>query len=146
MLQLNTQTMFWFLLGVQILSAHVIFLIGLPIYRKLLNHQRDQATLSELALIVGTIAVMQAAYWAAYPLQRRLTFRRWVLLGHLFVGLGDLSFLFPTTMAAVAVFDQSLNLQTEWWRLLILVVGLFAMFCYKCQLQSLGSAWTEAKA
>ncbi|HEY2252174.1 MAG TPA: hypothetical protein VGH74_13970, partial [Planctomycetaceae bacterium] len=87
----------------------------------------------------------QTAYWLARRLETRLQLRRHVLFGHLLLCVGELSFLFPTTVAVVALFDDSIDWKLDWWRLLILAAALFAMFCYKLQLQALGETLMKAE-
>jgi hypothetical protein len=118
----------------------------LPIYRKLLDKKRDAATPAEIGFAVLAVVLMQAAYWLAHRLGPRLQFRRHVVFGHVLLCVGELSFLFPATLAAVAVFDETIEWQLEWWRLLILAATLFAMFCYKYQLATLGESLMKAEA
>ena len=135
---------YFVLFAIQVGCAQDIFWTGLPIYRKLLHGQHD-ATTEEILRLVTVIVLMQAAYWLAYGLRYRLQFRRHPFLGHTLNCFGDLSFLFPTTLAAVALFDSEIELKKDWWRMLTLAAGLFAMFCYKYQLQWLGNAWLDGK-
>jgi len=136
-------THFLNLFAAQSLCALLIIWNGLPVYRCLVHGLRDQATALQIAIVLGCVVIMQAAYWLAYRIQPGLTFRRRVVLGHVLLALAELTFLFPATLTAVALFDQSINLETEWWRLLVLVVALFAMFCMKRQLETVGSAMTR---
>jgi ABC-type uncharacterized transport system permease subunit len=129
---------FWILIAVQAACAQTILWSGLPIYRKLMVGKKDTATLGEMTAVIIAVVLMQFAYWAAHKIQPRLSIPRNVLIGHGLLCLGELSFLFPATIAAVAFFDDSIELNNDWWRVLILVCSLFAMYCYKHQLETLG--------
>ena len=136
---------FFLLLGVQIACAQDIFWLGQPVYRALLHGHRDQVTSAEIRRVVTVMVLMQSAYWLAYHLRDRLRFDRHHILGHMLTFIGDVSFVFPTTVAAVSLFDMPIDLTTDWWRMLTLGLALFAMFCYKCQLQWLGEALLEGR-
>ena len=58
--------------------------------------------------------------------------------GHLFEWLGEISYFFPHALAAVVIFDRLGELEFVPGKLLILAAILFAVFCYKRQLESLG--------
>lgn len=136
---------FWCLVLIQMLCAQSILWSGLPVYKKLLHGRMNDATTSEILVATLAVLVMQVSYWIAFQIQPHLHFRRQVFLAHVLICIGDLSFLFPSTLAAVAIFDNSINLEQEWWKLLLLVTIIFAMYCYKLQLQSLGTLLLEAK-
>ena len=142
----RTRSLFWCLVAVQFLSAKIIFWQGLPVYRKLMDGKKDEATPVEMSFVLLAVSLMQTAYWLAHRLGPRLQFGRHVLFGHLLLWIGELSFVFPTTVAVVAVFDESIEWKLDWWRLLILAVSLFAMFCYKHQLGTLGDAMIATEA
>jgi hypothetical protein len=131
---------FFLLLAVQIACAQDIFWIGQPVYRALLHGHRDQVSAGEVRRVVTVMFLMQAAYWLAYHLRPRLRFDRHHILGHMLTFIGDVSFVFPTTVAAVSLFDTPIDLVRDWWRLLTLAIALFSMFCYKLQLQWFGEA------
>lgn len=137
---------FFALLAVQVGCAQDVFWSGQPIYRKLLHGHRDQTSAEDILRIITVMVLMQAAYWLAYHLRPSLRFGRRHFLGHALVFIGDVSFIFPTTLAAVAFFDKPVDFAVDWWRMLTLAVALFSMFCYKCQLQWLGTALLEGSS
>ena len=72
--------------------------------------------------MLAVVVVMQLAYWLGRGLLPRLRFRRNVLVGHVLLWIGEISFFFPNTFAAVIVFDHSGELEFVLWKLLMLAV------------------------
>ena len=143
--QSRNNLLFWWLLAAQAAGSQVILWAGIPVYQRLLSHGKEVVFSEELALAFVAVVVMQLAYWLDRRLQPRLRFRRNVLLGHVLLCIGELSFFFPGALAAVIVFDRFGELEFVPWKLLMLAVILFAMFCYKHQLETLGEAMIAAE-
>lgn len=138
--------LFWCLFTVQVAGMLVILWFGLPVYWRLHSGRIDGATFPVFLVVGLTVVVMQWAYWLAYPLQRKLRFRRNVFVGHMLVWCGELSYFFPHALAALIVFDRYKELDEQKFvpeRWLVLVAILFAVYCFKHQLESLGNAIIE---
>ena len=88
---------------------------------------------------------MQSAYWYARRLQPQMQFRHRVVLGHVLLCVSEISFFFVSALATVAMFDHWKRSQFVPWKLLLLACAIFAFFCYKRQLASVGDALLEAK-
>ena len=106
--------------------------------------QRIAPSASALALLA--IVVMQATYW--YRLRRvpvcvPVTSS---VLSHLALFAGRLSFIFGGAMFSIVFFRHLPSLETTpdasllMWHGLLLVGGLFALFCFALELERLGSA------
>jgi hypothetical protein len=134
---------FWCLFAAQAAGAQIIFWVGLPIYRSLLSDRPGGADAREIAIVIAAVAFMQAAYWCAFHLQPRVCFRRNIVLGHVLLWLGEFCFFFPSALAALIVFDRFEQLEIVPWKLCVLAAMLFAMFCYKHQLETLGETMLE---
>ena len=144
--QSSNNLLFWCLIAMQAAGSQVILWTGVPVYRRLLSPRTEGASPKEFAVVLAAVVVMQLAYWLDRRLQPRLRFRRNVPLGHVLLWIGEISFLFPNTFAAVIVFDRSEELEFVPWKLLMLAAILFATFCYKHQLATLGEAMIRAEA
>ncbi len=142
MLNFGPQSRFVVLVLIQVICAKTILWSGLPIYRKLLDGKKDEATAGEILAVIAAVIVMQVAYWSAHRLQPGQKFRQNVLLGKFFQLLAEVSFLFPATLVATVLFDEDIDLKTDWWRMLVLAASLFAMYCYKQQLDFIGTSMT----
>jgi hypothetical protein len=86
---------------------------------------------------------MQSAYWYARRLQPKIRFRHRVVLGHLLLCLSEVSFFFVSALATVAAFDHWKRSHFVLWKAMFLVSAVFAFFCYKRQLASVGDALVE---
>jgi hypothetical protein len=140
--------LFWSLLAVQTLGAVVIIWVGLPIFQHLSSAESGGATFRVFAIALAAVAVMQAAYWPAHVLKLRLHFhfRRNAVLGHVLICMGEFSLFFIAGLVTVALFLQFRGLQHHLWKMGILILGLFAMSCYKYQLMSLGEILISTQA
>jgi len=134
---------FWCLFAAQAAGAQIVLWVGLPIYRSLLSDRPSGAYAREIAIVIAAVTIMQAAYWYAYHVQPRLRFRRNIVLGHVLLWLGELCFFFPSALAAVILFDRLKEARLVPWKLCVLASMLFAMLCYKHQLETLGETMLE---
>lgn len=89
---------------------------------------------------------MQLGFWLAFQIQPHLRFRRMVLLGQVFLFVGEASFFFVSALATVVFFERWSEVQFSLWRLILFVAILFAVFCYKTQLEFLGHAMRKPKS
>ena len=87
---------------------------------------------------------MQSAYWYAHRIQPQIQFRYRVVLGHVLLCVSEVSFFFVSALATVALFDHWRRSQFVLWKLMLLASAIFAFFCYKRQLASVGDALLEA--
>jgi hypothetical protein len=148
MAKLDPRAVYLFLLAVQ--TAGVIFFISreLPDFRQLALYPGEQLAYmrSDDLATVGALFAMQVAYW--YRLNRvPIPFRRSnLILSHLLLFLGRLSFIFGGSLFGVVFFrhlpelDQSAGSLLMARRGLFLGVSLFALFCSALELERLGKA------
>lgn len=140
---------FWGLLAVQVIGAATFLWKGLPIYRRLLSAPTENAESDTLLLECFIIVGMQLAYWLAYPLQPQIRFRRHPVLAHVLLWLGDLSSFFPAALAALCLFDRLQDMEEARFfpeRVVLLAGILFAMFCFKHQLELLAGALEDSES
>ena len=102
----QSKALFWCLFSVQVCCAKIILWLALPAYRNLQEGQKEDSPYVTI-IFLSAIVLMQVAYWLAFRLQPRLQFRRNVVVGHFLLCIGELCFVFPTTFAAVALFDRT---------------------------------------
>jgi hypothetical protein len=138
-----------FVLAIQICG--VIFFVWqqLPSFTRVLLNPGEQLaydTYSDL-LTVGVLSVMQISYWyrllhIPVPFQRSN-----VILHHVFLFLGRLSFIFGSALFSVVVFrhlpelDQETDILLMLLRGIMLVGALFALFCASLEVERLGQAF-----
>jgi hypothetical protein len=138
-----------FVLAIQICG--VIFFVWqqLPSFTRVLLNPGEQLaydTYSDL-LTVGVLSVMQISYWyrllhIPVPFQRSN-----VILHHVFLFLGRLSFIFGSALFSVVVFrhlpelDREVDIRLMLLRGIMLVGALFALFCASLEVERLGQAF-----
>jgi hypothetical protein len=144
----GTKTLYLLLLAVQIIGAIFLIATVLPDFRQLALYPGEQLPYlrgDDFALIVALI-IMQVAYWVRLqrvpiPYQGSS-----VILSHLLLFLGRLSFIFGGTLFAVVFFRHvpELDHRADAWlmarRGLLLAGMLFALFCFTLELERLGTA------
>ena len=147
--KLGRRAVYLLLLAVQ--TAGAIFFIAreLPDFRQLVLFPGEQLLYmrSDDFATIGALLVMQVAYWyrlhsVPIPFQPSNA-----ILSHLFLFLGRLSFIFGGSLFAVVFFrhfpelDRSTDTLLMARRGLLLVVSLFALFCFTLELERLGHAF-----
>lgn len=101
-------------------------------------------TPEDFAFALFGLVVMRSAYWYR-RLQPQIQFRRRVVLGHVLLCVSEVSFFFVSALATVVMFDHWRRSQFVFWKLMLLVAALFAFYCYKRQLASVGDALLETQ-
>ena len=142
-----------FVLAIQISGAILFVWQQLPEFRQVLLNPGEQLpydTVSDL-MTVGVLAVMQISFWYRL-LFIPIPFRRPnMILNHVFLFLGRLSFIFGSALFSVMVFrhlpefgrETDILLATR--RGVILVGCLFALFCASLEVERLGQAFERDK-
>jgi hypothetical protein len=138
-----------FVLAIQICGAIFFVWQQLPSFTRVLLNPGEQLaydTYSDL-LTVGVLSVMQISYW--YRLLRiPVPFQRSnVILHHVFLFLGRLSFIFGSALFSVVVFrhlpelDREADIFLMLLRGIMLVGALFTLFCASLEVERLGQAF-----
>ena len=140
-----TKALFWWAIVAQVAGAQLFFWDTLPDYRELTAGALVVGTPKDFAFAVFGLVVMQSAYWYARRLQPKIRFARRVVLGHVLLCVSEVSFFFVSALATVAMFDHWRRSQFVFWKLMLLASALFAFFCYKRQLASVGDALLEVQ-
>jgi hypothetical protein len=136
------------LLAVQTIGALFLIAKVLPDFRQLALYPGEQLPYlrgDDFALIVALV-IMQSAYW--YRLKRvPIPFQgSSIVLSHILLFLGRLSFIFGGALFAVVFFrhvpelGQSADTLLMARRGLLLAGMLFALFCFTLELERLGGA------
>jgi hypothetical protein len=139
----STKALFWSAIIAQVAGAQVFFWDALPDYRELTAGEVVAGTPRDFAVAVLGLVIMQSAYWYGRRLQPEVRFRRRVVLGHVLLCISEVSFFFVSALATVAMFDHWRRSQFVLWKLMLLAAAIFAFFCYKRQLASVGDALLE---
>jgi hypothetical protein len=140
-----TKAFFWCAIIAQVAGAQLFFWDALPDYRELTAGDIVVGTPKDFAIAVFGLVIMQSAYWYSRRLQPQVRFSRRVLLGHVLLCVSEVSFFFVSALATVAMFDHWRRSQFVFWKLMLLASAIFAFFCYKRQLASVGDFLLEAQ-
>ena len=143
-----------FALAIQISGAILFVWQQLPQFRQIAVNPGQQLahdTFSDV-MTVGVLLVMQISFWSRL-LYIPIPFRRPnMILNHVFLFLGRLSFIFGSALFAVVVFRHlpELGRETDVFlaarRGIILVGCLFALFCTSLEVERLGQAFERNPA
>jgi hypothetical protein len=137
------------LLAIQILGALIFIWQQLPEFRQVVINPGEQLpydVFSDLSA-VGVLFVMQISFWYRL-LNIPIPFRRPnMILNHVLLFLGRLSFIFGSALFSVVVFrhlpemgrDTDMLLATR--RGVVFVGCLFALFCSSLEVERLGQAF-----
>ncbi len=127
------------LLATQTLGVLTLYWNGLPWYRELLADPSVYEPRQDTWIwALSAIVLIQVGYWLCYrvsPPRPRLTN---VLLGHVVLFVARLSFLLATTVFSFVFFAQKLASRMPPGRYVLMIIGLFSLFCYMQELQRLG--------
>jgi hypothetical protein len=140
------------LVALQIAGAIFFIWKELPAFEQLLRNpgaQPPSLPYDDLTTL-GTLLVMQVAYW--YRMRRvPIPVRRAnLVLSHLFLFLGRLSFIFGGALFSVVFFrhlpelDHEADFLLMMQRAVLLCGSLFALFCVALELEGLGRAFDNS--
>ncbi len=136
-----------YLLAVQIAGALVLVWKELPAFNQLLSHPGQQIPFVPYddLTTAGILLVMQFAYWYRLRCVRIPFHGSYLVLSHLFLFLGRLSFIFGGALFSVVFFRHlpaldDVNGLLLVGRGLLLVGAVFALFCLTLEVERLGHA------
>lgn len=109
----------------------------LPIYREALA---DPAGYSFDGTAIGAGILIQLGYWIGYRLRPPTPRFVNVLLGHFALFAARLIFLLPTSIFSFLFIANRFTVRLSASRYLIIVFGLFSLFCYIRELEHLGNS------
>jgi hypothetical protein len=86
------------------------------------------------------IALIQVGYWIPHPIGPSTPRVVNVVLGHVVLFLSRLSFLLPVALFSFVFLNNKLENKMPFLRYVLLLVGLFSLFCYSLDLRRYGTA------
>lgn len=132
------------LFGMQTIGAVVLIWTGLLLYRQVLADPTKHET--HPWAIVGSllaIALMQISYWVSYRVRPPLPQLQNALLGHVILFLARMIYVLPTAIFGFVFVAQRPEFEIPVFRCLVLLLGLFSLFCYVRELERLGRVLTD---
>ena len=130
-----------FLLAMQTIGAVILFWYSVPLYRQALLDPGSHLPRPEnLVWSWSAIILMQAGYWIRHRLRPRLPQLRNALAGNIVLFIARMSFVLATSVFGFVFIVRRPELYVPTSRYFVLVIGLFALFCYIQELEQLGRA------
>lgn len=126
------------LLTVQTGGAVLLCWQVLPIYRKALD---DPSRLHSETTVpaLGAAALIQVLYWIRYRIDPAPPRFVNVALGHIVLFVSRLMFVLPTAVFSFLFINKTLEVQMTIPRYIVILFGLFSLFCYVRELERLGN-------
>lgn len=144
------KTVYLFLFAIQIVGAIVLVWHELPVFRQVLlnpGEQPSKEAYPELATF-GVSVGMQISYWCRVLFMKIPFQGSNIVVNHVFLFLGRLSFIFGSALFSVVVFRHLPELGTQTDPLLMVRRGviffgsLFALFCASLEVERFGQAFS----
>ena len=133
------------LFGTQTIGAFVLIWTGLRLYREVLADptSHELAPLERLSESLSSIALMQSSYWVSYRVRPPLPqFQNALLRSRYFVSSAHWSLRAPTSIFGFVFVAQRPEFEIPVYQCLIILLGLFSLFCYVRELERLGRVFT----
>jgi hypothetical protein len=136
------QWSYFALFGMQTIGAVVLFWTGLLLYRQALADPSHEPELWPIVGSLSSIALMQISYWVSYSVRPPAPQSQNALLGHGILFLARMIYVLPTAIFGFVFVAQRPEFEIPIFRCLVLLLGLFSLFCYVRELERLGRGFT----
>jgi hypothetical protein len=131
------------LFGMQTIGAVFLIWTGVLVYREALTDPVSHE--GHRWAIVGSllsIALMQISYWVTYRVRPRPPQFQNALLGHFILFLARMIYVLPTSIFGFVFIAQRPEFDIPVYQCLVILSGLFYLFCYVRELERLGRGFT----
>ena len=86
---------------------------------------------------------MQISYWVSYSVRPPAPQSQNALLGHVILFLARMIYVLPTAIFGFVFVAQRPEFEIPIFRCLVLLLGLFSLFCYVRELERLGRVFVD---
>jgi hypothetical protein len=132
---------YFLLFAIQTIGAAILFWYGLPLFRQALLEPGSHVPQPEnLVWSLSAVTLMQAGYWIRHRLRPPLPHLRNAFVGHVILFVARMSFVLATSVFGFVFIVRRPELQIPASRYFLVIVALFALFCYTQELEQLGRA------
>lgn len=133
---------YFLLFTMQTIGAVILFGYGVPLFRQVLVNPGSHVVRPEnLIWSLSAIALMQTGYWIRYRLRPRLPQLSNAFFGYIVLFVARMSFVLATSVFGFVFIVRRPELQIPMSRYFVVIIALFALFCYTQELEQLGRAW-----
>ena len=134
----GTGWLYLVLLAMQTGGVCILYQYGVPWYRGLLANPTAYEPRQDMWIWLSAIVLVQVGYWVRHKVRAPLPKFTNVVLGHVVLFAGSLSFLLATTVFCFVFLAQKMASRMPLDRQLLMFAALFSLFCYMQELQRLG--------
>jgi len=132
---------YFLLFAMQTIGAVILFRYAVPLFRQVLLDPGSHVPRTQnLVWSLSAIALMQTGYWIRHRLRPPLPQLRNAFVGHIILFIARMSFVLATSIFGFVFIVRRPELFVPTSRYVVLIVGLFALFCYTQELDRLGRA------
>jgi hypothetical protein len=129
------------LFGLETIGTVIFYWKGLPLYRLLAADPTAYRTRDETLLwSLSAIALIQVGYWVRYRIGSPQPQVVSTALGHIVLFLSRMVFTLATAVFSFVFISRKLASEVPLLRYVLMLAGLFSLFLYSQELQSLGTA------
>jgi hypothetical protein len=129
------------LFAMQTIGAAILFWYTVPLFRQvLLDPGGHEVRPERLIWSLSAVVLMQAGYWIRHRLRPPLPQLRNALFGYVVLFVARMSFVLATSIFGFVFIVRRPEFQMPASRHFIVIIGLFALFCYTQELEQLGRA------
>lgn len=134
------------LFAMQTIGTAILIRNAVPLYRQILTDPASHAVrIENLTWSLSSIALMQLGYWISYRVRPQPPQFVNVLLGHITLFVARMSFVFATSVFGFMFLVEKPGFHIPASRYLLLLLGLFSLYCYMLELERLGRTFLSEK-
>jgi hypothetical protein len=135
------------LFAVQTIGTAILIWNAVPLYQQILADPASHVVRNEnLTWSLSSIALMQLGYWISYRVRPQPPQFVSVLLGHITLFVARMSFVFATSVFGFMFLVEKPGFHIPPSRYIVLLLGLFSLYCYMLELERLGRAFLSEKS
>ena len=129
------------LLAIQTTGAAILFWFTVPLFRQaFLDPAGDLPRLENLVWSLSAITLMQAAFWIRHRLRPPIPQLRNALVGYIVLFVARMSFVLALSFWLRVIVRRPELFRSPMSRYFVLIVGLFALFCFHAGIRATGRA------
>lgn len=121
----------------EIVGMSLIFWIGVPIFRALLQF-RQTITVSDEIIFLAAVVLIQFTYWTRLRYDPPFNLSPQPFVGHLILFASRLSFIFASAVFSLVVYRNPEMFQIDPLRTPLMAAVLFSVFCFSRHLERIG--------
>lgn len=128
--------------GFELAGMFLIFWIGIPIFRQLLQFNQVVTVGDEVVFLVAVVLI-QFTYWTRLQHNPPFSLPVRPLLAHLVLFASRLCFIFASAVFSLVIYRYSDLYEFNFIRTPLMATVLFSIFCFTKHLEKLGQLMTS---